>query len=196
MTDTTHSPSKTLANLRKAAERKIGFTRRGSEDRVLVRRADLQWLLTRCAGGDAIPAGMKAWHGGDSAPGDYAKGEAVLGRDGNFYGQHPDAYLDWRHGLPYVVEIVAYTPKPPAGGDAGESQRAAYASIAANKAATKLIDRMLASLGHMADGLADQKSSWADYASRLFTESQDAAHADRLAALALLAPVVEGERHG
>lgn len=93
-----------------------------------------------------------------------------------------------------AIRVVLAALTRPAGGDAMEWQRAAYASIAANRAATKLIDRMLASLGHLADGLADQKSSWADYARRLFTKSQDTAHADRLAALPPYAPVAEPVR--
>jgi hypothetical protein len=61
--------------------------------------------------GPAIPAGMKAWHGGDHPPADWDRHRRCLRRNG------AEALgLDWRHHQPghhrYPSDIVAYTPKP------------------------------------------------------------------------------------
>lgn len=60
-----------------------------------------------------IPAGMVAWHGGDSAPADW-DGGPVLGDDGDLYEADEDGGLDWRHGLSardIGADLIAYTPR-------------------------------------------------------------------------------------
>lgn len=72
-----------------------------------------------------IPTGMKAWHGGDSAPDDW-DGGAILFRDGTLETLHSKGW-DWTHVLtdpPSVraVEIIAYAPSGV--GCMGETQQA------------------------------------------------------------------------
>jgi len=56
--------------------------------------------------GEAIPAGMKPWHGGDSAPEDWDGGQVML-TDGSFC--MPVGHLWHPFG---DVHVAAYTPKP------------------------------------------------------------------------------------
>ncbi|WP_203309803.1 hypothetical protein [Sphingomonas beigongshangi] len=66
---------------------------------------------------EAIPAGMKPWHGGDCAPSDWDGGPVLLG-DGRHYAANVIAgeRLAWSHrgGEWAHGDIVAYTPKPAA----------------------------------------------------------------------------------
>jgi hypothetical protein len=81
---------------------------------------------------DAIPVGMKPWHGGDSAPDDW-DGGPVLGEDGALY----DPPIEWQKpsGGPDVVAytprmahvdpiVSAYTPKAPTAESAGPDREA------------------------------------------------------------------------
>jgi hypothetical protein len=60
-----------------------------------------------------IPAGMKPWHGGDSAPEDWDPERAVMFRAGHF-GDWSRTW-EWRHGVGETgggrADIIAYTPK-------------------------------------------------------------------------------------
>jgi hypothetical protein len=56
-----------------------------------------------------IPAGMKPWHGGDSAPTDYIRGRVAF-RDGEISFDEEGPWY-WKHdGV--RSDIIAYTPKP------------------------------------------------------------------------------------
>ena len=64
-----------------------------------------------------VPAGMVAWHGGDSAPANWDGGRVQF-RHGGCSILRPGDGLDWRHGaIPHDIvpdgrtEIVAYTPR-------------------------------------------------------------------------------------
>ena len=62
----------------------------------------------------AIPAGMKPWHGGDTAPEDW-DGGPVLVRAGYLIRRPERGELNlWRHyaGWP-LGDVIAYSPKPP-----------------------------------------------------------------------------------
>ena len=63
---------------------------------------------------EAIPAGMKPWHGGDSAPDDWDGGD-VLCRDGGYLTKGDEAPDKWGWGNDNRAwDIIAYTPKPAA----------------------------------------------------------------------------------
>lgn len=55
-----------------------------------------------------IPAGMVAWHGGDSAPEDWDREGRIFTRSGATVTRPKPAYTEWRHGI--CDDIIAYTP--------------------------------------------------------------------------------------
>jgi hypothetical protein len=73
-----------------------------------------------------IPAGMKPWHGGDSAPKDWDGTDAIELRDGSRWANSAD---DWTHdGGP--GDIIAYTPKPATPAPAADRREAIARALA------------------------------------------------------------------
>lgn len=62
------------------------------------------------SGEETIPAGMKAWSGGDSAPADWDGGDVMLEGGEIIPGSVADI---WQHDNPDYIPVVAYTPKAP-----------------------------------------------------------------------------------
>jgi hypothetical protein len=77
-----------------------------------------------------VPAGMKAWHGGDAAPDDWDGGPLLL-RNGEW--DNGQAGNDWRHTELTVEDsdsdIIAYTPKPTTVEASGMVERARLAGL-------------------------------------------------------------------
>lgn len=91
-------------------------------------------------GGDAIPAGMKRWDGGDVAPADWDSSATpnAMWRDGSL---RTHKLPNWRHGNGFM-DIVAYTPKPDAKPDDGDRDAA-------------VVEAMTRAIGEHYDGYVD-----------------------------------------
>jgi len=78
------------------------------------------------ATGEAIPAGMKPWHGGDAAPNDLDLSGRVLREDGQTEVGRDVTIQQWKRPVPRCKwNIIAYTPKAtiPATGHAATEPR-------------------------------------------------------------------------
>lgn len=133
MTDTADQQAVTVAQEdREAAHairfQQLGYTVKMGDEHSLVQAFARHRLASVSSASAEIPAGMKPWTGGDSAPGDW-DGGPVLWRNGRI-GASPavPAWEQWcRRTDPDGRDIMAYTPEPvPATNQAGEVAKALF----------------------------------------------------------------------
>lgn len=75
-------------------------------------RAALAAAPTIPATGEAVPEGMKPWHGGDAAPDDLDLSGKVLREDGQTEAGRDVTIQQWKRPVPRCKwNIIAYTPK-------------------------------------------------------------------------------------